>query len=172
MQVWIAEALLANGKPAEALVYLQSASKDLADNQANFDDARCDLALVQTKIARTQMKLGNSTEAESQFRQALSTANLTFSLEHMDLNTLYAAAEAYAGLGDVAADRAKRATDPVQKTKLLGEAQDSYQKSLDILKKIPYPSRIIANGYWVRDSKQIARQLAALPSPNLQAEAH
>jgi non-specific serine/threonine protein kinase/serine/threonine-protein kinase len=172
MQVWIAEALIANGRHADALGYLQKAAADLIDDQANFDDARCDLALVQTKIARTQMKLGKRTEAEAQFRQALSTANLTFSLEHMDINALYAAAEAYAGLGDIASDQAKTEADSRQKARLLSDARDSYQKSLDILKRISYPSRIIGDGYWVSDPKQIARQLAASQSPNLQAAAN
>jgi hypothetical protein len=172
MQSWIAEALVANGKPADALIYLQKASADLADNQANFDDARCDLAMVQTKIARTHIKLGKRSDAETLFRQALSTANSAFSLEHMDINALYAAAEAHAGLGDIAAEQARAATDPAQRNKYFNDARDSYQKSLDILRKIPYPSRIIGNGYWVSDPKQIARQLAGMQSQNLQAKAH
>ena len=39
------------------------AAAALTDNQASYDDARCDLAMVQTKIGNVLLKMGKAGEA-------------------------------------------------------------------------------------------------------------
>jgi len=159
MQAWIAEAQVGLHRYEEALKNYQKAAVSLAEDQANFDDARCDLAMVQTKIARTLAKLGKRKEAVAQFQTALQTANLPYSLEHQDIPALYAAADAYEGQGEIAADEARIASAGAR-SNLLGDACSSYEKSLGIWKQIPYPSRLSGNGYLAVEPSEVARRLA------------
>ncbi len=159
---WIGEAQVAVHNLPEALKSFDRAAAILAADQATYDDARCDLAMVQTKIGAVLLKTGKLREASAEYRKALATANLPFSLEHMDLPSFYAAADAYAGMGDVAMAEAGRMRDPAARSKLLAEARTSYENSLSTWQKIPNPSRINGNEYAVGDSKQVALRLASL----------
>ena len=64
--------------------------------------------MVQTKIGSVLLKMRKLPEAFAEYTKALDTADLSFSRQHMDIPSLYAAADAYAGLGDVAAAEAPR----------------------------------------------------------------
>jgi serine/threonine protein kinase len=166
MQAWIGEAQAGTHNLTDALKNYEKAAAGLAQDQAHFDDARCDLAMVETKIGNALVKMGRLREAGAEYKKALDTANLSFSLEHMDIPALYAAADAYAGLGDVAAAEARQTQDPSLRSKLLKEARASYEKSLNIWKQIPNPSRISGNGYRVADPKEIAQRVGSLPPGN------
>jgi eukaryotic-like serine/threonine-protein kinase len=163
MEAWIGETQVGTHQLSDALKSYERAAAGLAADQANFDDARCDLAMVETKIGNTLVKMGRLQEATTAYTKAVETANLTFSLEHMDIPALYAAADAYAGLGDVAAAEAQKATDTALRSKLWGDARTSYEKSLNVWKQIPNPSRISPNGYLARQPHQVSQRLAALP---------
>ncbi len=165
MRAWIGEAQAKTHNLTEALKNYQKAAAGLADDQANFDDARCDLAMVQTKIGNALAKMGKLPEAATEYKKALDTANLPWSLEHMDIPALYAAADAYAGLGEVTAANAREAIDPSSQAKLLNDARIYYEKSLNVWKQIPYPARISGNGYAAGDPKQISLRLANLRVP-------
>jgi serine/threonine protein kinase/tetratricopeptide (TPR) repeat protein len=162
MLTWIGEAQAATNKRADALRNLEKAAKILAADQSIYDDARCDLAMVQTKIAAVLLKMGKLPEAAAEYAKALETANLEFSLQRMDLPALYAAADAYAGIGDVAVATATGLKDPMARSKLWADARASYEKSLNTWKQIPNPSRINGNEYPVGDPKQVALKLASL----------
>jgi tetratricopeptide (TPR) repeat protein len=166
MQAWIGEAQAGIHNLTEALKSYEMAAKILAVDQATYDDARCDLAMVETKIGNTLVKMGRLREASAAYTKALDTANLPFSLEHMDPTALYAAADAFAGMGDVAAEEARKTQDPSLRSKRFNEARASYEKSLNTWKRIPNPSRISGNGFLVVEPKQIAQRLASLPGGN------
>jgi Tetratricopeptide repeat len=61
-----------------------------------------------SKIGDTLVKMGRLREADATYAKALEIANPTLSLEHKDFPSLYGAADAYAGLGDVAAAKPAR----------------------------------------------------------------
>jgi serine/threonine protein kinase len=164
MQAWIAEAQSASGKLKEALQNYQKAAAGLAEDQANFDDARCDLAMVKTKIARTLFKMGRYEEAKAEYAKALETAKLSVSLEQRDIPALFAAADAYAGMGDLASFNARKTPDALSRLKRWADARDLYLKSLNVWKQIPYPSRISGNGYAAIDPKDVAIRLTACKS--------
>jgi tetratricopeptide (TPR) repeat protein len=166
MQSWIGEAQSGNHNLAEALKNYEKAAAGLAEDQANFDDARCDLAMVETKIARTLARMGKPAEAAAEYKKALDTANLPVSLEHTDIPALSAAAEAYAGLGDLAAETARHTLEGPQKLRLLDDARDFYEKSLNVWKQVPYPARLSGNGYAASDPKDVALRLAACKHTN------
>lgn len=169
MQAWIGEAQAGTHHLAQALKSFEQAAAGLAEDQANFDDARCDLAMVETKIGNVLLKMGEGRNAASHFERALDIAKLNISLEHNDFPALYAAAEAYAGAGDLAASQARNATTGAASSKLWNDACASYEKSLSVWKRTLNSSRFSGNGYLATDPREIAHRLAAckaeLPRP-------
>lgn len=163
MESWIGEALLDLHKLPDALQHYENAAKALSGDVDKYDDARCDLAMVHTKIGDTQSALGKPQDATSEFQKALDLAQLDFSVERGDIPAIIAVADAYAGLGDIAAEKARKSQDTGQRSKLLHEARTQYEMSLKTAKQIAYPSRIAGNGYRTRDPKDIAVRLANLP---------
>lgn len=163
MLTWIGEAQAAVHRFEEARSSFEKAAKSLVPDQAIYDDARCDLAMVQTKIGSVYLKMGKLKEASAEYAKALDTANLSFSIQHMDLPSLYAAADAYAGLGDVAAAEARKVQDPAARSKLRTESRAFYEKSLSASRQIPNLSKINGNEYPVGDPKQVALRQASLP---------
>jgi serine/threonine protein kinase/tetratricopeptide (TPR) repeat protein len=149
MEAWIAEAQANSRNLPEALKHYQTAATALTADVEKYDDARCDLAMVETKIANTLFHMGKMTEASEHYAKALDLAKLPFSLEHMDIPALYAAADAYSGLGNVAEAKARKAQDPAARSALENIARRAYADSLNVWKQIPSPSAINPNGYLV-----------------------
>jgi serine/threonine protein kinase/tetratricopeptide (TPR) repeat protein len=165
MLAWIGEAQTGTHNLTEALKSYEKAAAILTKDQAEYDDARCDVAVVYTKIGGTLVKIGKLRDASTAYTKALDIANLSFSLQHMDIPAFYAAADAYEGMGDVAAAEARKAQDPALRSKLWNDAHSSYEKSLNTWKQIPNPSRISPNGYLTGDPRQIAQRQLALTAP-------
>jgi tetratricopeptide (TPR) repeat protein len=107
--------------------------------------------------------MGKLREADATYAKALEIANPTLSLDHKDFPALYAAADAYAGLGDVAAAQARQALDPAVQSQQYRKARAAYEKSLEVWKEIPNPSRISGNGYLAGDPHQVALRLGSFP---------
>ena len=161
MQAWIGEAQAGAHNFVQALKSYEAAAAGLVVDEPHYDDARCDLAMVETKIGNTLLRMGKAREARTHYEKALDTAKLSVSVEHNDFPALYAAAEAYAGAGDLAASEAHNTAGEAARSKLWNEACASYEKSVSVWKRISNPSRISGNGYLSRDPGEIARQLAA-----------
>ena len=160
MHAWIGDAQTEMRRYSEALNSYQAAAKSLAEDEANFDDARCDLAMVQTKIGNVLFRMGKASQARDYYQKALATARLSSSAEHNDFPALYAAADAYAGLGDVAISQARRATDATARSRFQANACASYQASLDVMNKIPHYARLSGNGYLSREPGEVTRKIA------------
>ncbi len=160
MQAWIGEAQAGTHNFIQALKSFEAAAAGLAEDQANYDDARCDLAMVETKIGNALLKMGKWQEAQMQYQKALDTAKISFSTEHNDFPAIYAAAEAYAGEGDVSAFQARQTALGAARSKLWSDACASYEKSLNIWKLISNPSRLNGNGYLTSDPRAIAQRLS------------
>lgn len=148
----------------EALKNYEQAAATLAKDVANYDDARCDLAMVETMIGGALVKMGRLKEANDEYVKALDTSNLPFSIEHNDIPSLYAAAEAYAGLGDVAMAQASKATDDGSRSRQREDACLAYQKSSDLWKRIPSPTLYSPNGYMARGPGELAEPLSECKS--------
>ena len=161
MEAWIGEAQAGTHNFAKALKSYEAAAAGLVDDEPHYDDARCDLAMVETKIGNTLLKLGKGREADAHFERALDTARLSVSLEHNDFPALSVAAEANAGAGDLAAFEARNTANESTGSKLRNDACASYEKSLSIWKHISNPARINGNGYLSRNPREIAQRLAA-----------
>jgi tetratricopeptide (TPR) repeat protein len=110
--------------------------------------------MVETKIANTLFRMGKMSEASDHYAKALDLAKLPFSLERLDIPALYAAADAYSGLGNVAAARAHKTQDHAARLALENSARRAYADSLNVWKQIPSPSAISPNGYLVGEPRQ------------------
>jgi tetratricopeptide (TPR) repeat protein len=155
MEAWIAEAQAGSRNLPEALKHYQAAAAALAADIDKYDDARCDLAMVETKIANTLLHMGKLSEASEHFAKALDLARLPFSLEHMDIPALYAAADAYSGQGNVVAAKARKTEGAAARSALENGARRAYADSLNVWKQIPSPSRITPNGHLVSEPLQV-----------------
>ena len=164
IESWIGESLADLHRLPEALQHFQNAAKALGSDVDAYDDARCDLAMVETKIGDTLLQMGKARDAASHYARAEQIADSAASRERGDFAALYAAVDAYAGLGDVAAAQAPAAADPGVRRGLLAEAKRNYEKSLATLSAIPYSSRISGNGYRMEDAAGINRRMARLES--------
>ena len=162
MESWIAEGYAGTHDFPAALKHYQAAAKALTTDLGKYDDARCDLAMVETKIGNTFMTMGELSGASEAYAKALDTAKLPSSLEHMDIPALYAAADAYAGMAEVASRKARETADPIAQLKLVENARQSYRESLNVWKQIPYPSPISGNGYIVGNPKDVMARLDKL----------
>ena len=163
MQLWIGEAQAGTHNFTEALKSYENAATIMAVDQATYDDARCDLAVIETKIGDALVKMGKLHEADATYAKALEIANPTLSLEHKDFPALYAAADAHSGLGDVTAAQARQTRDPAAQSQQYRKARTAYEQSLEVWKQIPNPSRISGNGYLAGDPRQVALRLGSLP---------
>jgi tetratricopeptide (TPR) repeat protein len=163
MQLWIGDAQAGTHNFTEALKSYEKAATIMAADQATYDDARCDLAVIETKIGDALVKMGKLREADATYTKALEIANPTLSLERKDFPALYAAADAYAGLGDVAVAQARQTRDPAEQSQQYRKARTAYEKSLEVWKQIPNPSRISGNGYLAAHPHQVALRLGNLP---------
>ena len=167
MQAWIAEAFTGTHNLAEALKNYEKAAATLAADQADYDDARCDLAMVQSKIGFVLLKMGKLKDAQAEYQKALDTAKLSFSLEHVDIPALYAAADAYAGMGEAAMAEARTTKEDAARATLVQKARADYESSLSIWKHIANPSRISGNGYAASlEFRELSSRLANLPAPS------
>jgi tetratricopeptide (TPR) repeat protein len=160
MQAWIGEAQAGTHDLRGALKSFETSASGLAEDQANFDDARCDLAMVETKIGNVLLTMGKPVEAKEHYEKAQTIAKLPESIEHNDFPALYAAADSYAGLGDIALLQARATSDIETHQKLLHDACGSYHSALDVWKHIPHQSRYTGSGYLSRDPETLAQQMA------------
>jgi len=178
--LWLGEAEMGRRNFEAALQYFQAATTELSASNSEplHDDFRCQLAISQSKSGRAFLMLGKTVDAEAAFRKALETSNPSLGAALQDVPAYYQAADAYAGLGDATMKRAQAARSSAERAKLLRDARDSYEKSIEYWQKIPNPSRISPGVFLVQNESEVARDLARskaelaamqqkLPSPTI-----
>jgi len=124
------------------------------------DDTLCQLATSYVKAGDVLTKMRSLQEASASYEKALDIITPLISPERQDVPALYPAADAYAGLGDVAAARARIASDAREQAQLGSDARTWYEKSLSTWQNIPNPSGIGPAGFKARAPHEIARRLA------------
>jgi non-specific serine/threonine protein kinase/serine/threonine-protein kinase len=116
--------------------------------------AACDVKLGEVAIAA-----GQDRAADVYFRQALDVANPLIEGETPDLDALYAAADAYAGLGLLGVRNAKRARLTREQKQEWCNARSWYEKSLSTWQRISHPNHIASNGFQAGDPMRVKSQL-------------
>jgi tetratricopeptide (TPR) repeat protein len=114
------------------------------------------------KMAEVELLRGNATVAADEFNQALALAEPLIARKPPNLNALYAAADAYSGLGDLVLQRLPKAgTGTARLHHNWEEARSWYSKSLATWHQIEHPNRSTpANSLDAGDPAQVAKKLA------------
>ena len=153
--------LTAAGKTDAAITDLESARSiyesfyepGSMDNHANV--AACDV-----KLGEAAAKAGRDQQAQAYFRQALTIAEPLIASETPDLSALYAAADAYSGLGSIGVRTAKRPAQTNAQRKIeWEEARSLYEQSVKIWQRIDHPNHTAPNFFEVGDPETAKKQL-------------
>jgi eukaryotic-like serine/threonine-protein kinase len=144
IRMWLGEAELGRRNYPQALEHFQEAANSLTGKPGKpmHDTFRCQLAQSHAKSGNALLLLGRYEEAKKEFQLSLHTAAPSLAPQLQDVPAYYSAAEANAGLGDVASMEASKAGSPQEKQQALQAAISSYQASLDYWQKIPGLSRL------------------------------
>jgi serine/threonine protein kinase len=117
-------------------------------------------AACREKMGEAELLAGNRKLAADYFQQSLSVVEPMLSIKQTDLGALYAAADAYAGLGDLKRSEASQPVLTLENRKAnWTEAISWYSKSLDTWKRIEHPSRSAPNDLDASDPAIITRRL-------------
>ena len=160
--IWLGEAKAEESDPRAALDYYTKASTALQapPGESVDDDTRCQLATSYVKAGEVLTKMGRLEDASASYRKALDIVTLLISPQRQDVPAMVAAADAYAGLGDLSAVRARQASGAKEQASARRDACAAYENSLSTEGKIPNPSTISAAGFKVRDPRDIAHKFA------------
>jgi non-specific serine/threonine protein kinase/serine/threonine-protein kinase len=161
--IWLAEAETGTGDLRRALESYQKAADVLqaSAGKTMHDDSRCELITALAKIGNTLVIMGDLEQASSSLHKALDFMQLSAAIEKNDVPALYAFADVYAGLGDVAAAKAQQSRNAALRSNLRNEARSWYQASLRTWKQIPKRSSLSPIGFLVSGPHPIARTASA-----------
>jgi serine/threonine protein kinase len=117
-------------------------------------------AACKEKMAEAELLAGNRKLAADYFQQSLSVVEPMLTVKNGDTGALYAAADAYAGLGDLKRSEASQPALTLEDRKAnCTEAISWYSKSLDTWKRIEHPSHSAPNDLDASDPAIITRRL-------------
>ena len=116
--------------------------------------AACDVKLGEVSVAD-----GQDRAAEMYFHQALEVTSPLIAGETPDLDALYAAADAYAGLGFVSVRKAKKSAQAAEQKQNWADARSWYEKSLSTWQRVGHPNHMAPNGFQAGDPARCKKQL-------------
>jgi len=159
--IWLGEAEAETGDSHRALESYRKAIDTIQEHSGTplHDDSLCELITAHARIGNTLMILGELDQASAAFHKALEVMQPSSAAERHDVPALYALADVYAGLGDVAAAKARQSGDSVLRSNLSNEARSWYQNNLDTWKQIPNPSNLSPTGFLASDPSRVTRRL-------------
>lgn len=155
---WLGWAQAAMGNLKGALETYRQASAELKSpsGQPLSVDTRCLLTSTYTKEGDALTKLGDFERAAGSYQKALGLVEPLISPEFQDVPALYAAADAYAGMGGLSMARSRRASNSAEKAGLVHEARTRFEDGSAAWLKVPNPSRISPTGLEVANIPKIA----------------
>jgi tetratricopeptide (TPR) repeat protein len=155
--------LMGAGKPDDAISQLDSARSiyELLV-KAGSEDQQTNLAACDVKLGEAATQAGNHAAAAGYFGQALTIVKPLVANEPADLDALYAAADAYFGLGELSRKKAEPPHQSgVRRKSNWTEARSWYEQSLNTWRRIEHPNRTSPNGFQVGDPARVAKTLKA-----------
>jgi len=118
------------------------------------------VAASDVKLGEAMAKAGHDQDAANDFRQALTIVEPMISNQAANLDALYAAADAYSGLGDLGAKSARHSGLPAEKRKARWtEARSWYLQSQNTWRRIDHPNHSAPNSFQVGDPIAVAKEL-------------
>jgi len=161
--IWRGEILARAGNERSALEEYRtgiSALEGLSNSTASVS-TQCDLASGYTKIGRVLASTGDRQQASTFYSKALKIAEPLRSANPPNVLALYAAADAYSGMGDLVSGGLLQstATGPEPEEDHLRKSCDWYRKSADTWRLIPSPGRTTPSGFESGDPEAVANKL-------------
>lgn len=121
---------------------------------------RVNTAATDVKLGQSLAAAGHDLEAANSFHRALTIVEPLVPAEPADLDAIYAAADAYSGLGDLSAKAAKHTGLSAQRRKSTWtEARSWYQLSLNTWHRMEHPNHTAPNSFQVGDPTVVANEL-------------
>ena len=123
-------------------------------------DKRTDVAACDVKLGEVQAQSGKGRAAAEYFHQALTIVEPLISTDGADLDALYAAADAYSGLGRLSLKKAQQPSpNGARRRSEWAEARSWYQLSLKTWGRIQHPNHAAPNSFQVGDPTAVAKEL-------------
>ena len=116
------------------------------------------VAAAEVKLGEAAAKGGYDQKAEDYFHQALTILEPLLGAQPIDLDTLYAAADAYSGLGELSLKKAQGSASSQRNPGWI-EAQSWYLRSQNTWQRIPHPNHAAPNSFQVGDPNTVGKQL-------------
>jgi eukaryotic-like serine/threonine-protein kinase len=159
--VWMASVTPESGA---ALAYYKKAlaiDQKMGKVDTEAPEWREDESEVLVKMGDFLRKSGRLNQAAESYKQAAAISEPIVASQSARQEARYALAEAYCGLGDLAAQGAERlsVTDTRYAAKW-NEARSWYERSSEAWRKIRHPGAVSPNGFDVRDPEETSRALA------------
>lgn len=151
------------GKPDAAISELESA-RSIYESlyKAGSEDQQTSVAACDVKLGEAATQAGHDAAAAGYFGRALTIVKPLVANESPDLDALYAAADAYSGLGELSRKRAERPDqDGVQRKSNWTQARSWYEQSQNTWRRIEHPNRTSPNGFQAGDPASVARKVKA-----------
>ena len=117
------------------------------------------VAAADVKLGEALTSAGRDQEAAASFHQALIIVEPLVSAEPADLDALYAAADAYFGLGELSANAARHPGLTKERRSCWTEARAWYLLSQNTWRRIEHPNHTAPNFFHVGDPIVVAKKL-------------
>jgi tetratricopeptide (TPR) repeat protein len=129
-------------------------------NGASNAGTQVSAASCKSRMGNAALQAGEAETAAAAFQQSLDLAEPFLSAEKPDIAALYAAADSYAGLGDIESRQATGRLPANGKREHWKKAQSWYSKSSEIWEKVPsYRRKRPKSSVLVADPERVARSL-------------
>jgi tetratricopeptide (TPR) repeat protein len=146
-------------RPAAAIVELDHA-RSVYESLNEAGDNRTESAACDVKLAEAETVAGRDPAAGDYFRRALAVVEPLIAKADADLDALYVAADAYAGLGELSMKRAQRRGETAaQRKSNWTESRSWYSQSLKTWRRIEHPNSAAPNSFQVGDPTVVAKKL-------------
>jgi tetratricopeptide (TPR) repeat protein len=153
--------ILMTAKRPDAAITEIEQGRSIYESQFKAGSAnQVNVAAADVKLGEAATKAGHEQKAENYFHQSITIVEPLISTEPADLEALYAAADAYTGLGELSMKSAQQTGLPAEKRKSYWtDARLWYVQSLNTWRRIEHPNHTSPKGFQVGDPTVVAREL-------------
>jgi prepilin-type processing-associated H-X9-DG protein len=159
--LWKGETLARMGKAPAALASYREGMACFEAASSKSAPHAIELATGHAKTGAALAAMGKRQDAAAAYQKALAILEPLAEAQPPDFAALYAAADAYFGMGELSKLEAQRsAAAPDRQRNLWMEAREWYRKSAEAWRHIPNPAAISANGFACGNPRDVARMIS------------
>jgi tetratricopeptide (TPR) repeat protein len=154
--------ILMSAKKSEDAIAIFESARTILESlyKAGATDKLSTVASCDVKMGQVVAQAGHQQAAAEYFHRALTVAEPLMSSATADLDALYAAADAYSGLGELSMRKAQRTGHAAERRKAnWTDARSSYLLSLNTWHRIELPNHTAPNRFEVGDPATVAEKL-------------